>query len=282
LQSDDHCLQARMSSDDEVVDLVSEEERPAQGKQPASTSRPTRRAAQVAGERMQQQGRRNPAAGSDEEEESDASGGEEASGSSDAEGASVPVAPLSEYEVERQHNMHANKAELHRLGLDSAKAKRPRPAAKGPVRKPTARPSPGAGPSGASPSSSTDEEEEEEDLSDSDPDSVPSAGPARKGGRTVQRRSSGEPLRSPASSAASDAAADAAALGLFEVLTGKSGKGSLLRREDIRRVSQEMRLDIPHEYLEEMIVVFDEGGKGGLTFREFASVVQQSGGLKAV
>lgn len=292
-----HTRLTMLSGEDEVIDVASDGDSNA-GK---ARSRPTRRAAVVATEKMQQTNRGHPAAeGSDEEEgegESDNPSGssDEALDSGEVDGAAVASAqPLSAYEIERQQNIASNNAELSRLGLaGGSQSAAQRSTAGGPKpkracsdasssRAPVARWSRRAEPQQARDAGHA-EKEGDDSLSDSDADAEPvnESVDTRQGVRTVHRQPRAEE-RAAAKPATSAPTTDEA-LSLFEAIVPRDGGSALakiLRYEDLARMSTEMRLGLPEEGLRDMIDLFDASGKCGLTFTEFASVVQMAGNIR--
>lgn len=244
---------ATMSSDDEVIDLeseVMEQENEGTvslhaGSAPSrpGSSRPSRRAALAAQERIQQVGKKNPDEYGSDQELSESEDGEEGAtsdndGSSNAgdeiDGAS---APLSAYELQRLQSIEGNNAKLRELGLLE---EAPAPAARHPAATPKTKHSrPG-----------------------------PSAAPRPRRARL------------PASSTALDANAKVVARDFFELLAGDTA-GRMITVRDLKRVSTEMRLGLASADLADMIQLFDGSAKGGLDLDEFVGVVQMTGEVTA-
>jgi hypothetical protein len=282
---------------DEVIHLASDEEgsQDERGSAPSRNglSRPSRRAALAAQERILQGGKRNPdERGSDEELSEDgeeaATGDEEVEGGSNA-GDKVDSVPMSAYELGRLQNIEQNNAVLESLGLLNSNAsalaggqaaatpapKRSRPASSAAKHARSARLAPHAqlsgGSSGRSAKRATEDISSSASLSDSDSEAAETGKSRAAPSRSEQKRPLGS---SPASSSA--AAAEAVARDLFELLAGGSGAGKMITLGDLLRVSREMRLGFPTDDLPDMIQLFDGSAKGGLDFREFVGVVQMA------
>lgn len=278
-----------------MIEVGSEEEA-ARGTQGRVGSRPTRRAARAAHQRMlEAESRQKEARGSDDESE-----GEESENGLSSEGESSSVegsgradetsASLSAYELERQRNILANQSELLRLGLAGGEPS-PKPrrkpglnkaaasrSAEAPVRRArSARLTPATKPSRSTMRSNQDlsHSSSQSDMEEELPSTLKNGKSNGSGeARSQQKRPLGAML---AAQAAVDAAAEEQALSLFEVIRRSSGRNGLLRMEDIRYISNDLRLGLTEDDMREMIDLFGGSSTGGLTFREFFSVVQLTG-----